>query len=733
MPGHGASVPGHGASVPGNGTGVPGNGAGVPGNGAGVPGHGAGVPGNGASVPGNGASVPGNGSATVRFFGSDARLILIRYAVLTDEEPMAWNTGLDPASAAHSIAADTSPRVRVLAGPGTGKSYAIKRRITRLLEEGADPKRMLAVTFTRMSAADLVRDIRSLGVPGVENVPAKTLHSECFRILGKNAVISITSRHPRPLAAFEYEPLLSDIRTAGSGRDKTEMRQLIGAYEAAWARLQHESPGSPRSADDQTFEDALVDWLRFHRAMLIGELVPFAFKYLRDNPAAPELCKYDHVLVDEYQDLNKAEQEVAAQLASHGHLVVVGDDDQSIYTFKNAHRLGIIEFPLAHPGTNDHTMEECQRCPRLIVSMANAIISKNKTRPTPAQSLKPISKNGDGVVEVFQFKRHADEMQYLLRRIQSFLAHGIPPGQIIVLCQSRFYMRALYDSLQAAGVPSEFCYQESQFDEDDARDRMALLSLVGDQEDRVALRYLVGCGSADWRTKQWKVVRDASIAEGLSPWEILSEMVAGTRDSKGLKGIVDRFRDIHVQNAALGSLTGSALVDAWLPTGTCTDLRALADVVVAETPDCNAKTLAEELRELVTEPNIPDVVPDVRIMSLHKCKGLSANVVIMGGCVEGLMPRKRKKGMTDGQYAETVEEFRRLFFVGLTRVKASPSDGRPGHLIISSSRLIPTAIAMKGVAIAGTFGGMKQTITSHFLSELGPDSPKPLSPAMPAP
>jgi DNA helicase-2/ATP-dependent DNA helicase PcrA len=166
------------------------------------------------------------------------------------EVQMTWDDGLDPKSTAYRIAADASPKVRVLAGPGTGKSFAIKRRITRLLEDGQNPTKMLAVTFTRMSAADLVRDIRSLGVPGADHVRASTLHSECFRILGKNAVIAITGRHPRPLAAFEFEPMLADISAAASGRDKRKRRKLVSAYEAAWARLQHEHPGTPRTLED---------------------------------------------------------------------------------------------------------------------------------------------------------------------------------------------------------------------------------------------------------------------------------------------------------------------------------------------------------------------------------------------------------------------------------------------------------------------------------------------------
>lgn len=509
------------------------------------------------------------------------------------------------------------------------------------------------------------------------------------------------------------------------------MRKLVGAYEAAWARLQHEHPGTPRTAEDQKFEDALIDWLKFHRAMLIGELVPFAYKYLRDNPAAPELSKYTHVLVDEYQDLNKAEQEVAAQLATNGHLVIVGDDDQSIYTFKNAHRVGIIEFPQSHPGTHEHTMDECQRCPRLVISMANSIISRNKTRPAPPRILKPILKNGEGIVEVLHFKEHANEIDHLAKRIRQFIADSIPPGQIIVLCHSREYIRGLYEALQSAGTPSEFCYQESQFDEEQAKERMALLSLAGDQDDRVALRYLAGYGPSDWRTSQWSKIRAFSIAEGISPWQILAEMAAGTRATTGINSLVNRFREIQTYLAGFTPLTGIDLVNAWLPAGIpCIELRALADSVVADHPDCDAKKLAEKVREIVMEPVIPDVVPDVRIMSLYKSKGLSANVVIIAGCVEGLMPRQREDDMTDALYEESIEEHRRLFFVGLTRVKASPTDSRPGHLIIAASREVPMAIAMKGVADAGwARPGMKRTITSRFLAELGPDSPEPVTPA----
>lgn len=254
-------------------------------------------------------------------------------------------------------------------------------------------------------------------------------------------------------------------------------------------------------------------------------------------------------------------------------------------------------------------------------------------------------------------------------------------------------------------------------------------SLAGDQEDRVALRYLVGYGSDDWRTAQWAKIRAASVAEGKSPWVILTEMKVGTRPTTGVKAVFDRFDKIQTELAGFTGLTGKDLVNAWLPADSpCAELRGLADSVAADDSDCHANALAEKVLEIVTEPDIPDVVPDVRIMSLHKSKGLSANVVIIAGCVEGVMPRRRQNDMTDAEYDESIEEHRRLFFVGVTRVKAAPADGYPGHLIITASRKVPMAIAMKGVAQAGREGGMARTITSHFLAELGQDSPRPISP-----
>ena len=188
---------------------------------------------------------------------------------------MAWDDNLDRAGVAYAIASDTARRMRVVAGPGTGKSFALKRRVARLLENGANPKRILPVTFTRIAAEDLHRELQSLGVRGCDALDGRTLHSLGMFILMKRNVLQALGRVPRPLNTFELEPLLYDLTSAYG--TKRERIKLINAYVAAWARLQSEEPGYTQTDAERNFQTALISWLQYHEAMLIGEIVPLTY------------------------------------------------------------------------------------------------------------------------------------------------------------------------------------------------------------------------------------------------------------------------------------------------------------------------------------------------------------------------------------------------------------------------------------------------------------------------
>jgi len=214
---------------------------------------------------------------------------------------MPWNDNLDVSSPAYRFAIDTGKTLRIVAGPGTGKSFGLRRRVARLLEEGANPERILAVTFTRTAAQDLKTEISAVGVQGADRVVAKTLHSFCFSLLNKKFIIESTGRYPRPMLDHELKPMLYDIDDRYGGlRDKEKM---LKAFETIWARLQSETPGFELSENDRSFERTVMDWLSNHQAMLFGEMIRETYKYLRDNPQCEERHTFDHVLVDEYQRL----------------------------------------------------------------------------------------------------------------------------------------------------------------------------------------------------------------------------------------------------------------------------------------------------------------------------------------------------------------------------------------------------------------------------------------------
>src|SRR6266850_8140272 len=141
---------------------------------------------------------------------------------------MAWDSGLEGVH--RSVAADAGVSLHVLAGPGTGKTFAMMRRVARLLETGVTPERILAVSFTRTAARDLREQLTTLGVAGSDGVRATTLHSLCFSVLGKQEVFEVTHRSPRPLLAFERDCLEADLAHLFGGLRST--RQLLAAYEA---------------------------------------------------------------------------------------------------------------------------------------------------------------------------------------------------------------------------------------------------------------------------------------------------------------------------------------------------------------------------------------------------------------------------------------------------------------------------------------------------------------------
>lgn len=637
---------------------------------------------------------------------------------------MVWSDGLIPGTPAHSIAAETNTRVRVVAGPGTGKSYAMKRRVARLLESGVAPNLILAVTFTRVAAQDLHRELVGMGVPGCNELNGHTLHSLALRMLTRNHVLAATSRIPRALNKFESEAMICDLMAAHGGKKEVEARRQ--AYEAAWARLNNQVPGYAPSPQDAAFQRDLLAWLRFHEAMLIGEVIPEIYRYLSTNPGAPERAEFSHILVDEYQDLNKAEQAIIELLSNAADVCIVGDDDQSIYSFKHAHPDGIRDWLVTNAGAANLGLVDCQRCPTRVVEMANALITHNVHRPVP-RSLLPLAPKGAGVVNIVQYPNLNAEIAGVVATIQRMLAAGTHAGDVLVLAQSRAIGTPIYEALLAGAVPARSEYTESELEKEEAQRAFALLKLFANRDDRVALRWLVGKDGNNFHAAGYRRVREHCEATGLSPWQVFSQLSMGVLSIRHTAPIITDFNEIVRHLNALTVLPDLlSVVDALFPAGQAEtlELREIATAVITTAPTIDARSLVGELVAAITQPEIPTEVQEVRIMSLHKSKGLSSPVTIIAGCVNGLLPRSPNKALTPLERQHYDEEQRRLFFVGITRVKSDPANGKPGTLILTYAQEMPLADA-KQAGITPAYVRHRKAIlqASRFIADMAPAAP----------
>ena len=629
---------------------------------------------------------------------------------------MPWDEGLDGVHRA--IAASDHRRIGILAGPGTGKtSFGLMRRLLRLLESGVAGDRILLLSFTRVAAADLRDKIVALGAPGSDRVRAMTLHSYCFGLLHKESVLAITRRIPRILLGHEVDLMLRDL---GEGfGDIHERRRTLEALTAGWARTADEAPGPPLAEEDRRFGDAVRGWLIRHRAMLIGEVVPEAYRYLTTNPATDELTAFSHIIVDEYQDLNQLEQCLLDVLATNGNLCIAGDDDQSIYSVRYANPEGILRF-VDREDVEQHVIEVCGRCPTTILDMANSLIAQAPNRGKGP--LRPRDAAEPGTVAIVQWADTAAEVDGIVSAIAADLASGKrEPGDILVLSNWRKIGEQIRSRLEELDIPVRSFFTEEELKSTEARRSLALLRLVVNAEDAAALRVLLGLEDQTGRTSAYQRLLRVSAELTQTPREVLERIRLGEHLGVNIPALITRYEPAARAVQRLRALESlSELIDALFPedVDTVSDLRATALGAVVRAS--SAKDLLDEILESVTQDTVPQSPDFVRIMSLHKSKGLTSPAVFVVAAIDGIVPTITSDSPELQEAAR--EEGRRLFYVAITRA----SD----ELVISSSTWMDRADALarrvsfdpRTVRRSGDRARVR-TIASPYIHECGRMAP----------
>lgn len=530
---------------------------------------------------------------------------------------------LDPEQ--REVAAHPSGPMCVLAGAGTGKTRAITHRIAYGVLSGVhQPQRVLAVTFTARAAGEMRTRLRDLGVGGVQ---ARTFHAAALRQLHyfwpqaiggaapevmphkASAVAEAGARLRLRLDGPGVRDLASEIewakvsmltadtyahaasrarREPPAGLDPTAMARLISAYEDVKA---------DRGVID--FEDVLL--------LTVGILRE------HDQIARAVRGQYRHFVVDEYQDVNRLQQELLdLWLGDREDLCVVGDPAQTIYSFTGASPEHLLGFRNRHPGARVVELVRNYRSTPQVVRLANLVLSgPGGTRRSGSVELRAQRPDGPDP-ELVVADHDPDEAVRAAARIESLIAEGHPASEIAVLFRTNGQSEGIEAALAERGIPYLVRGGERFFSRREVRDAVVLL--------RGAAR------SDDGSVPLPDLVRDVLLGAG---W---------TREAP---------------------TAGGAARERW---GSLNALAELADGIHALDETTRLPAFVAELDQRAAEQNAP-TVQGVTLASLHAAKGLEWDTVLVVGCSDGLLP------ITMADTPEAVEEERRLLYVGVTRAR----------------------------------------------------------------
>jgi superfamily I DNA/RNA helicase len=488
---------------------------------------------------------------------------------------------------------------------------------------------------------------------------------------------AIRNRIESVLLDFQKDPLLADLKLTFPTTRITALRRRLQEFSAGWATQPHDNVFE-EDDDRRRFKAAVVDWLAEHEAAMMEEIVYHAVALVRQLGATRRYPRY--ILVDEVQDLNRLEQEFLDLVAADANLlVVVGDPDQSIYSFKFAHPTGILDFS-RRPGVEVHQSLVTGRCPRSVITYANRLLLQ--AAPARQDLIQPLPTAIDGEVRFVRRDNQNQEFDFVLESIARRLHTGTVASDIVVLTPRRKLSAefATYASFHKTrvGIPDQIAITSVQKDQPTAveRERLMLFGLVARRGSLLHARTYVGLpDNRHYATE----LRELKERYG-SLRTVLDNARADDmpRQALRLRRVCARVEELRrfLQQTPDGRPL-DALLDELCPGNRpeTASLRAVLDAL-REDGDTATSLYSKYIDYTRTVPS-PDAT--VRVMTLMASKGLEAQHVFIVGCNNGNIPgHNRSAHLADNEHRQ---EQLRLLYVGFTRATRS--------LTVTWSREIP--------------------------------------------
>jgi DNA helicase-2/ATP-dependent DNA helicase PcrA len=595
----------------------------------------------------------------------------------------------------------------ILAGAGSGKTRVLAHRIAYLVGvQDVAPWRILAVTFTNRAAAELRERIISLVGEGGRDVMAGTFHALCARVLRQDGeAIGISRRFViydtddqqslmKQVLREEDLPLTGEFRPSivlgAISRAKNEMldptvlaEHAANHRERTIARLAARYRDRLRKAQALDFDDLLLEAVR-----LFDEAPEVLAKY-------QERWRYLHV--DEYQDTNRAQYLwVRALAAKHRNLCVVGDDDQSIYSWRGADLRNILDFERDWPDTAVVKLEQNYRSTQLILDAAHAVVSRNSAR----KDKKLWTENAGGVrIQRFEAYNEEEEAEWIARQVEGLVGGRgsaltrradeedvrFRARDIAVMYRMNAQSRAIEESFLRYGIRYQLVGGTRFYARREVKDALAYLRVLRSDTDSVSFERIINVPARGIGDRTIEVLRTAAGRDGGSTWEAIETAARGELD-----GIAPRTRNALADFAAfvrrlrarVGALALPELLDealeasgyrAMLADGSedgeerwanLLELRSVTTRYDDLAPDDALDRLLEETALVADQDSYEGDADAVTLITLHAAKGLEFPVVFIAGLEEGLFPHSR--ALDD---EKELEEERRLAYVGITRAK----------------------------------------------------------------
>ncbi|MFG0263113.1 MAG: ATP-dependent helicase [Novipirellula sp. JB048] len=616
--------------------------------------------------------------------------------------------GLNPAQAA-AVETLSGPML-VLAGAGTGKTRVVTFRIANLIRNGTPPDRILAMTFTNKAAGEMQERISELigskkkrkprkGEPSEPKPMISTFHSLCVQILRRHAKalgypdkFSIYDRSDQESIARN---ILRELRLSGTALKPSDMLSIIGGWKNQ--SIHPDEAMSIASTDKEHFAASgyrrYQNALRARGAMDFDDLLLQTETLFREHEAIreEEASKFDHVLVDEYQDTNGSQYRITRALTlQHRNFCVVGDDDQSIYAWRGADVTHILNFTKDWPDAKVVCLEDNYRSTGAILSMANTLIQYNAVRHDKV--LVPSRPDGRRP-RILQHKDETAEAELVVREIKNMIDHQhVQPRDIAILFRTNEQPRLFETELRKHDVPYVMMGSQSFFDRREIRDLIAYLKWIEQPNDEISLLRVINTPARGLSNKTVQLLVKRAVERGVPVWQVMQDNAAiQDLSPSARRGIAElgqmaedvRLRATHdsLSDAVRTLLERTAYADEITrlyenPEERDARMASIGDLTNAiaayqdKTPDADLTGFLAETalagREMGNEKDKMAQKNSVWLLTLHAAKGLEFPVVFMVGLEEGLLPHSRS--VKSGRDEDIAEE-RRLCYVGITRAQ----------------------------------------------------------------